>query len=83
MTLKNSADSGGAGKVMQFKVTSKAADDSSVPATLSTIEKLTVDGAKRRLVFALDGDQWHDERPGLRPGARCSGPSSARPRSGR
>jgi len=59
VTLKNSADSGGAGQVMQFKVTSKASDDSSVPATLSTIEKLTVDGAKRRLVFALDGDRWH------------------------
>jgi len=58
VTLKNAADSGGAGQVMQFKVTSKATDDSSVPATLSTIEKLTVDGAKRKLVFSLNGNEW-------------------------
>jgi spore coat protein A len=58
VTLKNSAGDGGAGKVMQFKVTSQAADDSSVPAKLSTVEKLVVDGAKRRLVFALKGDAW-------------------------
>ena len=58
VTLKNSAASGGAGQVMQFKVTSKASDDSSVPDTLSTVEKLTVDGAKRKLVFSLQGDKW-------------------------
>ncbi|MBW8806553.1 MAG: multicopper oxidase family protein, partial [Catenulisporales bacterium] len=58
VTLKNAAGDGGAARVMQFKVTSKASDDATVPAKLSTIEKLTVDGAKRRLVFALNGDQW-------------------------
>lgn len=59
VTVKNTAGSGGAGKVMQFKVTSRASDDSSVPATLSTIEKLTTDGAtRRRLVFSLQGDKW-------------------------
>ena len=59
VTLKNTAGDGGAAKVMQFKVTRKAADDASVPAKLSTVEKLVVDGEKRRLVFALAGKQWH------------------------
>lgn len=58
VTLKNDAGDGGTAKVMQFKVTGPAADDSSVPAKLSTIEKLVVDGEKRRLVFALKGDSW-------------------------
>jgi spore coat protein A len=58
VTLKNAAASGGPGQVMQFKVTSKATDDSSIPATLSKVEKLTPTGAKRRLVFSLNGTEW-------------------------
>jgi FtsP/CotA-like multicopper oxidase with cupredoxin domain len=58
VTLKNAAADGGPGQVMQFKVTGKASDDSSVPAQLSTIEKPTPTGAKRRLVFSLNGSQW-------------------------
>ncbi|MBS2536209.1 multicopper oxidase family protein [Catenulispora sp. NF23] len=58
VTLKNAADSGGPGLVMQFRVTSQATDDSSVPATLSTIDKPAVDGAKRKLVFSLQADKW-------------------------
>jgi FtsP/CotA-like multicopper oxidase with cupredoxin domain len=58
VTLKNAAADGGPGQVLQFKVTGKASDDSSVPAQLSTIEKPTPTGAKRRLVFSLNGSQW-------------------------
>jgi FtsP/CotA-like multicopper oxidase with cupredoxin domain len=43
---------------MQFWVTGKASDDSSVPSQLSKIEKLSPDGAKRNLVFSLNGSQW-------------------------
>lgn len=57
-TLRNTAASGGPGQVMQFKVTSKASDDSTIPDTLSTIENLTPTGARRRLVFSRGGDQW-------------------------
>jgi len=58
VTLKNADGDGGAGNVMQFKVTAKASDDSSVPAQLSSVETLTVNGAKRRLVFSLTGNEW-------------------------
>jgi spore coat protein A len=58
VTLANTAASGGPGRVMQFRVTSKAADDSEIPPQLSEVEKLTVDGARRRLVFSLSGKQW-------------------------
>jgi spore coat protein A len=58
VTLRNAAAGGGPGQVMQFRVTSKAADDSEIPAKLSTVEQLAVDGASRRLVFSLSGSQW-------------------------
>jgi spore coat protein A len=58
VTLKNTAASGGPGQVMQFKVTSKATDDSSVPAKLSALETLKPTGADRRLVFSRNGSEW-------------------------
>jgi spore coat protein A len=74
VTLKNAADSGGPGQVMQFRVTAKASDSSEVPARLSKVDKLTVDGATRRVVFSLSGSQWKvngkrfdPARPLLRP----------------
>ncbi|MFJ2095535.1 multicopper oxidase family protein [Streptomyces sp. NPDC087901] len=58
VTLKNTAATGRPGQVMQFKVTSKTTDDSTVPAKLSTIEDLVPAGTVRRLVFSRNGDQW-------------------------
>jgi spore coat protein A len=74
VTVRNAADSGGPGQVMQFRVTSKASDDSEIPARLSTVDQLTVDGATRRVVFSLSGSEWKvngksfdPARPVLRP----------------
>ena len=58
VTLENAAVGGGPGRVMQFHVKSKASDSSEIPARLSTVDKLTVDGASRRLVFSLAGSEW-------------------------
>ncbi|MEV1174388.1 multicopper oxidase family protein [Nonomuraea sp. NPDC049784] len=58
VTLVNTAASGGASRVMQFRVTRKESDDSAVPDRLSDVPRLTPNGTHRQMVFSRNGEQW-------------------------
>ncbi|MGW3497537.1 multicopper oxidase family protein [Streptomyces sp. NPDC001020] len=57
VTMTNSLGSGSTDQVMQFVVGAKAADDTSVPATLSTIDRLDPAKAVRTRSFTLARSQ--------------------------
>jgi spore coat protein A len=48
VTLINKLGSGGTAQIMRFTVARKATDDSSIPATLSTVDALPTTGSTRR-----------------------------------
>jgi spore coat protein A len=83
VTLVNRFDGGTAGRVLRFHVTGRAADDSTVPARLSTVEPLAgPDAAVTRTLVFRAGDV-HGMRGWLINGEPFDpGRSVARPRLG-